>query len=342
MATGLVYHPDYVNHIPFRGNPEVPERISGTYSYFRETGLLDQLTLLNPEPASSDDILRVHTPEHADYIHTLSETGYDENTVLNTDVYVSPRTCDTAYLAAGGLIKALESVWTGKVGNCFALVRPPGHHAQRGLPAGFCYFNNAAVAIEHMREVHGVKRVAVFDWDAHAGHGTMEVFYTDPDVLTVSVHQDPRTFYPGTGFVEQVGDGWGTGCCVNIPVPAGTGDPDYIHILDDFVLDYIREFGPELLVVAAGQDSHATDTISGLRLTDDGYAEMTAKLMGLADGVCDGKLVLELEGGYNLQTLPQTHHRIVSTLLGGEAPAAEGEVLDSTKAVLEEVRDVLA
>lgn len=342
MATGLTYHPDCLKHIPYPGNPEVPERVSGTFERFRETGLLDELTLLTPEPASDGDITRVHTQEHLDDIRCVSETGYDESHILNPDVYVCPDTCNAAFLSVGGAMLALESVWKGEVDNSFALIRPPGHHAKSLVASGFCYFHNSAIAVRYLQQTKGLDRVAYFDWDAHAGNGTMSIFYRDPSVLTISVHQDPASFYPGEGFVEQTGEDEGEGYCMNIPVPAGTGDADYAHIIDDFVVPNLVDFHPNLIVVSAGQDSHASDPISGLQLSDDGFVAMTMKLLEAARGICMGRIAFVLEGGYNLQTLPGTHEAIVSALMGKrEMPKLEGEVRQSTKDVLDRLRKEL-
>jgi acetoin utilization deacetylase AcuC-like enzyme len=339
--TGLVYHSDCLKHHLLDGKPEVPGRLSATMEHFRDVGLLDRLSLLTPEPATEEDLELVHTEEMINYVRDLSEKGYEDNSVINGDIFVSPDTYNAALLAAGGVKKAAESVWANEVDNCFALVRPPGHHASRNMPGGFCFFNNTAVAIRHLQRKNDAGRVAVFDWDAHCGNGTMDIFYEDPDVLTISVHQDPRNFYPGTGFVEQIGESEGRGYCMNLPVPAGTGDADYIHILDDFVLSKIRQFNPEIIFVAAGQDSHIDDNMSGLKLTDAGYAAMTAKMMGLASEICDGMLILTLEGGYNVQTLPVTHERIVSMLLGEKPPIIKGKVLESTKNIIKDLRQQL-
>jgi acetoin utilization deacetylase AcuC-like enzyme len=340
--TGLAYHPDCLKHALLPGKPETPDRVSGTLDHLRQTGLIDRLRQLTPDPPSEEDLLRVHDPRLIEYVRDLSENGYQENSVINGDIYVGPDTYKAALLAAGGAVCAAEASWNGDLDNAFAMVRPPGHHAGRMIPAGFCFFNNTAVAIRRLQEVHGLEKAAVFDWDAHCGHGTMGIFYEDPTVLTISVHRDPHNFYPGTGFVEQVGEEDGKGYCMNVPVPEGTGDPDYIRIIDGFMAAKLRKFDPDIIFVAAGQDSHMNEGIGGLMLTDDGYAAMTGRLMALAEELCGGRLVLTLEGGYNTPTLPVTHHRILSTLLGeAEAPEIAGEPMDSTTEILETLEQKL-
>jgi acetoin utilization deacetylase AcuC-like enzyme len=339
--TGLAYSAECLKHIPYRGIPEVPERVSGTIELFKNVGLLDKLNLLSTKPASQSDLGRIHSQEHIDYVRKLSEGGYADFDMTNPDIYVGPGTYSAALSAAGCVMSAVDSVLDADVDNCFCLVRPPGHHAAT-YPSGFCYFNNTAVAIKYAMERQRIDRAAIFDWDAHAGNGTMKLFYEDPSVLTISVHRDPHEFFPGDGFTEQIGDGAGRGFCINAPVPAGTGDADYTHILDELVLDALRRYKPQMIFVAAGQDSHETDPMGGLNLTDHGYASITRRLMDLAEEVCGGRLILTLEGGYNLKTLPTTHQEIVETLMGErDAPKGDGKVLDSTRNVIQDLRDRL-
>jgi acetoin utilization deacetylase AcuC-like enzyme len=343
LKTGLVYHEGCLRHRLNDGQFEIPERVSLTHDYFAQSGLLQKLDAMTPDPATHDNLERVHTEELINYVKERSESGYEPDALVNGDVSISEGTYQSAVLAAGGVKMAAEAVCAGTVNNAFALVRPPGHHASRTLPSGFCFFNNSAVAIRHIQQRMGIERVAVFDWDAHCGHGTMSVFYDDPDVLTISIHQDPKNFFPGTGFVDQIGEGDGMGYCMNIPVPAGTGNADYVYAMDNLVIPALKRFKPQAIFVAAGQDGHVNDKISGLKLTDEGYMAMTGRILKAANSLCKGRLVLTLEGGYNLQTLPRTNHAIVSTLAGlAAAPAVSGEVLESTKAVLQKLRDQLA
>jgi len=341
MTTGLVYHDDYLKHKQVEHHPECPERLKLTMEHFLRTNFLDMLTQITPEKASVEDITRVHTPEHIQYVKCMSEKGAGMFPI-DSDTYICQDTYEVARLAAGGVIKAGEAVFKGEVDNCFALVRPPGHHASLNQATGFCYFDNAAIMVKHLQANYGVKKVFIFDWDAHAPNGTMGTFYKDPSVLNISIHQDPHSFYPGTGFIEQIGEGAGKGCTINFPVPAGTGDADYVFFIERFVIPRVRKFKPEMIVVAAGQDSHISDKISQLNVTDAGFARMTELLMALAKEVCGGKLVLELEGGYNLLTLPQTHYIIVSTLLGMKHQLPiEGDVLPTTRDLLNRLEDTL-
>ncbi len=337
--TGLVYHKDYLLHDAGKHHPERPERLTETMDYFEKTGLLEKLVLLKPEPCSTEDVLRVHSGTVLNTVKNLSSSG---GGYIDADTYCSPHTYDVARLAAGGCILAGKAVMEKEVDNAFALVRPPGHHATRDKSMGFCFFNNTAIMIRHLQKFCGVRKAFICDWDAHAGNGTMDIFYEDPSVLNVSIHQDPGSFYPGTGFVEQYGRGIGAGYTINIPVPEGTGDADYIHILKEYVLPLAEKYGPDLMVIGAGQDSHAAEGISGLCLTEKGYAEMTRLLVETAGRVCSGRVVAVLEGGYELSSFARSNHAIASGLLGiASHQEIDGEVLESTDLVLSLLRDSL-
>lgn len=334
--TALIYHEDYLKHYAGDFHPERKERLEAAMEFLREKGVLDKVLLMEPEPAREEDLLLVHSKEHVEFIRSLSGSG---GGAADADTYVQPGTYEIAKLAAGGEILAGRLVVEGKANNSFAMVRPPGHHASRDKAAGFCYFNNAAVMIRYLQK-QGIGKVFLIDWDAHAGNGTMDIFYKDPSILNVSVHQNPEFFYPGTGFMEQIGEGEGKGYTVNIPVPEGTGSADYIRILEEFVLPMMESFNPELVVISAGQDSHRDDAISGIRLTENCYGEMTKLLLEKADKLCDGKLVVELEGGYNLEALSRSIYNIILALLGIEPEfEIEGEVKKPTLEILKSLKE---
>jgi acetoin utilization deacetylase AcuC-like enzyme len=259
---------------------------------------------------------------------------------VDGDTYCSPGTYEAARLAAGGCIRAARAVLEKEADNAFALIRPPGHHASRNKAAGFCFFNNAAITARYLQEVCGLERIFIYDWDAHAGNGTMDIFYDDPSVLNVSIHQDPRFFYPKNGHMEQTGRFCGEGYTINIPVPAGTQDADYVHILKEFVLPAMRAYGPECIIIAAGQDSHAEDGMSELSLTESGYYEMTRSIVEEASKVCSGRVLAELEGGYDLESFARSNYAILCGLLGTDnGYEIKGEVRESTDLVLSDLRE---
>jgi len=337
FRTALVYHRDYILHDSGEAYPERPERLTATMEYLQKKEVLDKVIMLEPAHCTEEDILRVHTKEHLENIKTLSSSG---GGYADDDTYCSPRTYDVARLAAGGCIKAAQTVMDKEADNAFALIRPPGHHASRNKAAGFCFFNNAAITARYLQKVCGLKRILTFDWDAHAGNGTMDIFYDDPSVLNISIHQDPRNFYPGTGLMEQIGRFKGVGYTVNIPVPAGTQDADYIHILKEFVLPAMRSYKPEFIIIAAGQDSHVDDRISGISLTEKGFGEMTSLIVEEAQNVCRGRVLAELEGGYELASFARSNYAILCALLGTNTGyEIKGEVKESTDLILSALQE---
>jgi acetoin utilization deacetylase AcuC-like enzyme len=311
LTTGLVHHPDYVKHDLGIDHPERPERISRTIQYLNNIGLIDDpnIQLFRPEPATIEDLRLVHTTQYIERIMFLSEHGG----ILTLDTPAPPKTYEIARLSAGGAILAGRIVVEGKVRNSFALIRPPGHHAGRDFGGGFCYFNNIAVMVEHLRVRFGMKRFMIIDWDVHHGNGTQEIFYSDPTVLYFSTHQMP--LYPGTGNMDEIGEGEGKGYNVNLPLPAGTSGEVYKEIVTELIDPLADEFKPEIIAVSAGQDAYFTDPIANLQFTINTYSHITKMLMEIADRHCNGRLTLALEGGYSLEALP----RIIVAILATQA-----------------------
>ena len=214
--------------------------------------------------------------------------------------------------AVGGLFNLLDAVVEGRVRNGFALIRPPGHHAENNRAMGFCLFNNIALAAQYALKHHGMERVAIVDWDLHHGNGTQHSFYNDPRVLFISMHQYPH--YPGTGGLREVGGGPGEGFTVNVPMMGGCGDDEYVNVFHMLVAPLLETFRPELILVSAGFDAHDLDPLGGMALTEDGYEKMLQILMHMAAEVCSDRLVLTLEGGYNLRALRESVKRILICL----------------------------
>lgn len=313
--TGVSYHKDYLLHKQATGHPERPERLTAVLDYLEDKGVWESLKQIKPSPASVDDVLMVHTKEHVEGLRRASQGG---GGYLNPEAYACPETFRVALLAAGGLMSASDAIIEGKIENAFALIRPPGHHAEKDRAMGFCYINNAAVCARHIQKKHGLEKILIIDWDAHAANGTEDIFYDDPSVLVVSIHQDPATLYPGKGFAGEKGAGEGVGYTVNIPVPAGSGDEEYKKIFDEKIDLKVGEFNPDFIIVSAGFDSHRDDPLANLNLTEKGYAYMSEKIMEYARNHCNGRLLVELEGGYNLNALASSIHVVVEKLLEGE------------------------
>ena len=258
-------------------------------------------------PADEDDLARVHAAAYLDHLKTLSAQGAG---YLSLDTALNEHSWETASLASGAAVAAVESALSGEA--AFAVARPPGHHAGRATGMGFCLLNHAAVAAGHAR-AHGVERVAILDWDVHHGNGTQEVFYEDGAVLYLSAHQSP--FYPGTGSAGEVGEGAGTGMNVNVALPGGSGEDVYAAAFAGVFLPVLREFAPDLVLISAGYDAHRADPLGGMALEAGSFGRFAAALASLAREVGAPPPALILEGGYNLGALTEG---VAATILGIE------------------------
>ena len=283
-------------------------------SLIEVSGLGQQLVKIPAIQATEADILRIHAQEYVDRIKAESllpkggDAGDGESPFGNGGYEI-------AALAAGGAIEALRAVVNGTVNNAYALVRPPGHHARPSTGMGYCIFANAAIAIQNVRETLGVQRVVVVDWDVHHGNGTQEIFYADPNVLCISIHQD--NLYPAdSGLIDDVGDSSASGSVINIPLPAGSGNGAYVEALEKVVLPAIRNFSPDVIVVASGFDASAADPLGRMLVTSQGYRQLTELLLNVADEVCEGKLMMTHEGGYSPVYVPYCGLAVLETMSG--------------------------
>jgi acetoin utilization deacetylase AcuC-like enzyme len=278
------------------------------------SGMLDHLVRLTPSPAAEADLLRVHTEAHVWSMKDQSKDprGGDMGDGLSP---FGQGGYDIARMSAGGTIAAVRAVVEGKVDNAYALVRPPGHHAVPDAGMGFCMFANVAVAIEYARAKLGLRRFAVVDWDVHHGNGTETVFARDPDVLTISMHQDGN-FPKDSGKLDHRGEREGFGTALNIPLPPGSGDGAYQYAMREVVVPALRRFGPELIMAASGFDSSNADPLGRMMLTSGSYARMARQLMDVADEVCGGRLVISHEGGYSPVYVPFCGLAVLETLSG--------------------------
>ncbi|MEN8190462.1 MAG: histone deacetylase, partial [Thermodesulfobacteriota bacterium] len=246
-------------------------------------------------------------------INRVSETACKIFDSLDPDTKTSPNSYAAACLAAGALLKGVDLLMEGEIDNGFCLVRPPGHHAEEDRSMGFCLFNNVAVAARYALE-KGLERVMIVDWDLHHGNGTQHSFDDTDRVLYLSTHQYP--YYPGTGSLQETGSGKGEGYTVNVPLPGNQGDLDYATIFDDIVLPVGRSYRPQLILLSAGFDIYRGDPLGGMEVTPKGFAYMTRRLVELAEEVCDGRLLVTLEGGYNLNGQRDGAMAVLSQLLG--------------------------
>ena len=314
-AVGLVYDPLYLEHDTGH-HPENAIRLQAVTSHLEESGLLARLRSVPARDATVDEMAFIHERDYVESVRLAAGRG---GVWLDADTFVSPRSYDAALRAAGGCLAAVDAVQAGEVESAFCLVRPPGHHAMPSRAMGFCLFNNIAVAVEHARRHHGLRRIAVVDFDVHHGNGTQAAFYADPDVLYFSAHEYP--LYPGTGHWREMGQGAGLGTTVNVPLPAGTGDAILTRIWKGLLTPLLRRFEPELMLASAGYDGHFADPLAGLAQSCAGYAEQVAGLRDLARELCGGRLVLMLEGGYDFTALAWSIGNSLEALLDEEPTA---------------------
>jgi acetoin utilization deacetylase AcuC-like enzyme len=297
-------------HAAPRGYPERPERLAGIVAHLRESGREIATPGITEEDARAA-VSAVHDPAYVARFGRAAERG--DALLDSADNPLSSGTWEAAWAAVETTLAAADWVAGGPGRRAFAAVRPPGHHAERGLAMGFCFFNNVAVAAERLRRKHGVSKIAIFDFDVHHGNGTQHLFAERGDVFYASTHQYP--FYPGTGAADEVGRGEGVGATLNVPLPAGTGDDGYAEAIRGRVLPALRGFAPEILLLSAGFDAWQRDPLGGMRVTAEGFRSWGEQCAALADEVAEGRILAVLEGGYDLESLP----RLVEAHLAGLA-----------------------
>lgn len=309
--TGIVQDPRYLDHRPDEGHPESPERLESVYGTLAQWPHGHRLTRIQPRLATREELLWVHS---RDLLDRLTATVDGTGQMLSADTQASPGSCLAARLAVGGLFAAMEKVVAGDLANAFALVRPPGHHAERNRAMGYCLLNNVALGAMYARRTLGLERVLIVDWDVHHGNGTQHAFDSDPSVLFFSMHQYPH--FPGTGHFTETGIGRGEGYSINIAMPKRYGDGEYAVLMETLLGPVAEQFAPDLILVSAGFDTHASDPMGNMRMTAAGFALLTRILMDCAQALCRGRLVLCLEGGYHLQALAESVLAVLSELSG--------------------------
>jgi acetoin utilization deacetylase AcuC-like enzyme len=311
--TGFIVSGRYLEHDTGQHHPECAGRIKAICQGIKEASLNSRTVLLNPEQADVSHIQRVHAGEYINEFRFACESG--AGFIDSHECPVSAASYEVALLAVGGTLQAVDAVMTGQISNAFCAVRPPGHHAERAHAMGFCYFNNVAIAAEYLKAHYNLQRIAILDFDVHHGNGTQHHFEKDPAVFYGSIHQNPRTIFPGTGFEHEVGVGDGTGTILNVPVMPGSGDEEYKQAFEQKIIPALQQYRPEFLLLSAGFDAHERDPLAYVMLSDDGFAMMTRQLRALAEEVCDGRLVSVLEGGYDfpaLSTSVTTHLELLT------------------------------
>ncbi len=308
--TGIVRDNLFLQHKPGPWHPESPERLEAVYRML-DSRDQSRLTFLPGSMASPEDITLIHKPSY--YLEIVNTAG-QEHCHLDADTSTSPLSFEAASSAAGGLIDMVRMVLDGELDNGFALVRPPGHHAEAVRAMGFCIFNNVAVAAAWARKNRGLSRILIVDWDIHHGNGTQHSFYDDPQVFYISLHQSP--LFPGTGSVDEIGRGAGKGYNVNIPLAAGRGDGDYLAVFRHLILPLARLYRPELILVSAGFDTYRMDPLGGMMVSLEGFAAMARLLKDAAEEICHERIVLTLEGGYHIQGQADAVGLVLDVLTG--------------------------
>jgi acetoin utilization deacetylase AcuC-like enzyme len=332
MNTGIVKDKRYMEHDMGPFHVETPRRIEAIYRMIEEK--IDfSLPVIKPRPATEEELGFIHTPAH---ISRVKSTAGKEHVQLDPDTSTSPKSWEVACLAAGGVLKAVDLIIEGKIRNGFALIRPPGHHAEASRAMGFCLFNNIAIGAAHLLRNHGLERILVVDWDLHHGNGTQHSFYDSAEVLYFSTHQYPH--YPGTGHWNEVGEGKGEGFTVNVPLQAGKTDGDYLSIFRKILRPITSEYKPEFILVSAGFDIYEGDPLGGMRITKQGFAALAAELIDLAAEFSRKRILFALEGGYNLQGLQDGVEQVLYQLAGkASKPAIDPALSPATERELEPV-----
>jgi acetoin utilization deacetylase AcuC-like enzyme len=296
VTTGLFTHPACLAHQPPSGHPERPARLSAITDVLQVLRLTEEIA----PPAAPQALERAHSPALVqrvlnEWANEARRGGYAR---IDADTFMSAGSAEAALRAAGSVIAAVDGVVAGKFANAFCAVRPPGHHAERDRAMGFCLFNNVAVAALHARAAHGLKRIAVVDFDVHHGNGTQNIAFADSNFFYGSSHQMP--LYPGTG---RAGERGAAGNVVNRPLQPGSGSAEFRAAWRDGILPALEDFGPEFVLVSAGFDGHRADPLASLNLTEDDFAWVTREVCAVAARVCGGRVVSALEGGYELDAL---------------------------------------
>jgi acetoin utilization deacetylase AcuC-like enzyme len=335
IRTAIVIDPRYQEHDTGAGHPECPARIAALLPVVDPSR--SGLTAVPARLASGDELALVHDGA---YVAEVAATRDKRWFAFDADTPTSPRSFETSCLAAGGFLALLDAVAAGQVDNGFAFVRPPGHHAERQRAMGFCLFNHVAVGAAYLRRQHAARRILIVDWDLHHGNGTQHMFEDDPEVLYVSTHQYP--YYPGTGALDEVGRGDGEGRTVNLALPAGCGDAEYVEAFARIVEPIADQFAPDWVLISAGFDAHARDPLGGMAVTEAGFRAMTRSLLAIARRHAGGRCAAILEGGYDLDAIRSSASAVLEEMRTAVAEPSGPPPQSRARPLLDRIRQVQA
>jgi acetoin utilization deacetylase AcuC-like enzyme len=332
LPTGLFYHPAFLKHDMGFSHPERPERLTAVMKFLEEKQVFKQgsIQLQKPQAIQISDLERVHPKDYINLIQNAS----DREARLDADTRTSKGSYNAAILAAGAGIRAWEEIQKGNLENAFALVRPPGHHANEQSARGFCLFNNISVLARYITATIPDSRVLILDIDAHHGNGSQEIHYEESDILYLGLHQDGRTLYPGySGYIDELGVGSGKGYNVNLPLPPGASDRSFMQGLSTLFPPIVEQFQPTAILVSAGYDAHFRDYLTGLQFSADGYFKAAQLIMEVAKKHCQGRVIMFLEGGYDFQALSESIYNTLLAMNGQGTPIHEKAPVEDPRIV---------
>jgi acetoin utilization deacetylase AcuC-like enzyme len=321
VNTGYVYDERYLHHDPGTWHPERPDRLRAINRRVNLSGLINELTSIQPYEAPLEWITKLHDPDYVESFRRACEKKF--SIFQSPDNGICPESFAVARLSAGGVLAACDAMMSGQVTNAFCAIRPPGHHAEHAHAMGFCFFNNVAIGARYLQEKYGLDRIAIVDWDVHHGNGTQHLFEEDPTVFYISLHEDPAHCYPGTGRRAETGKGAGLGYTLNFPFPPQSGDWEYLEVMEEEIVPALAAFRPDCLMISAGFDAHANDPLAHMKLSRAGYSRLGRVLALFAREYCQFRLITVLEGGYNLEVLEdcvEDHLRIMQSIFDPDIP----------------------
>jgi acetoin utilization deacetylase AcuC-like enzyme len=317
MTTAYLFDPVYLMHDTGWGHPEKSERLVSIHTAVSSAPFYDELFLVHPSIPDMKYIEMIHSKSYIRRVEKEIEGG--TSYLDSMDTAVCAESYRVSLQAVGGSLSMCDVIAGGKATNGFCAIRPPGHHAEWDYAAGFCIFNNIAIAARYLQNRHSIEKVAIVDWDVHHGNGTQHSFEMDRSVFYVSLHQYPH--YPGSGAASETGSGDGAGFSLNIPMRAGTGDDEYFQAFRGKIIPALEAYRPDIILISAGFDAHRNDPLSSIRLSSGAFAEFTRMLMAVADKYSGGRMIAFLEGGYNLQALADGVMQMMGVLTSAQGKA---------------------